>query len=181
MRSGIELRAFLHSTSIAVLVLAPLFQAALATPPPEEMPEICAQTICLLVTPQAPARVVNYYSRVDTSSGKQFLEARLNTGVTLHLVSNTLPRRAAAFDEPEFKWERRSDTLRVGSSCLLCSDASPWRQQAMGVAIQGPTGESVDAFLRGASIRLWSKGPRGQWNGTHYDVPLSAVHRVQLP
>lgn len=181
MNSGTDLQKFLHSTSTAVLVLIMLFQAASATPPPEETPEICAQTICLLVIPQARARVVNYYSQVDTLSGKQFLEARLDTGVTLHLASNTLPRRAAALDGSEFKWERRSDTLWVGSSCLLCSDASPWRQQAMGVAIQGPTGESVDAFLRGASIRLWSKGPRGQWNGTHYDVPLSAVHRVQLP
>lgn len=158
------------------------FNKALATPPPEQVPAICAQTICLLVLPEASIRVTRYASEFNMHSQEQILSAKLSTGVVVHVVSRpTRKGMKKGQINSDVNWSKRSEKLFVASSCLLCSGEYHWGGQAIGIAIYGDESRSVNSFLEGGGIRLWSLNMNGKWMGNRRDLPLSHTYRIPFP
>lgn len=164
-----------------LIIIMPFQRAALATPPPEQVPAICTQTLCALVVPEASTKVMTYSTSLDISTGAQWISAKLSSGVIVHVVSKPIERKVHISNNSEFHWDRRLPTLAVASSCLLCSGLDKWSNQAVGISIYGSDLESVDSFIQGGGIRLWAFSTSGPWNGVWRDLPLGPTNRVDFP
>ena len=150
--------------------------------PPEEVPQICAKTICVLVVPDASARVVGYSSTLEARTGKQMITARLSTGVMVTVVSRPfLAEIESGGDFSGFEWERKSENTWVTSSCALCFQGVSWVGQGVGIAIHGADYSSVTSFVDGGGVRLWSINYNGRWNGEWRAVALGPKFRVKFP
>lgn len=177
--TSFRLRCMLYFSYVFV---AGVFLPVNATPPPEETPAICAESFCVLITPQEPLQLVRYVVVLDVKSKRQTIYAYFSSDLIVSFVALPHDGQSKMVEpDPGFAWNYQSAKLATAHACMSCGERSQWRAQRVGIAAATTSPNALNQFISSAGIRVWPLNLRGKWNGSWRDLPLGTKERVRRP